>query len=90
MTEPRPDVVKALVDAGWTTAVVHESHRIRHASGAELVAYGSDNACVLYGPDTTEGVTPAATFTNSITNAVVLAACLAASGQLDPDHRTRA
>lgn len=78
---PRPAVFAALIAAGWkddTASLV----AYRHPSGAALVAGLADN-CSLYCP-LPDAERAHVGFASDVPDAVVIAACLAASGQLDP------
>lgn len=83
---PRPDVAEALTAARWTPE--HRPggvHRHRHDSGAVLALFSAADG-ILHGPGP---LTAAVTFAAETPDAVVIAACLAASGQLDPARDMR-
>lgn len=75
MTGSRVAVVQALEAAGWSTDPEHSHALLRHPLGPALAFHTEDGDCEL---DTLEGGDPVA-FGGTIPDAVVIAACLAAS-----------
>ncbi|MFC8463373.1 hypothetical protein [Streptomyces sp. NPDC057250] len=75
MTLPRDTVTKALKAAGWTGTPA----RLSHPTGATLSQMSDAGDCDLECPGAST-----LDFTADTPDAVVLAASLAASGQLDP------
>lgn len=77
--ESRYAVTEALEAAGWTSTTQRLTyHQLTHPSGAAWEITTEAGGCALYLPDG-----QAVTLSSKITNEVVIAACLAATGQLD-------
>ncbi|MFF4292174.1 hypothetical protein ACFY0N_00790 [Streptomyces vinaceus] len=79
MSRTRPVVTEALEGAGWTGDGNDPLDRLRHPSGAVWGLISGIGACSLDCPDG-GGVD----FTSSTSDQVIIAACLAAAGQLTP------
>ncbi|MEW2068444.1 hypothetical protein [Streptomyces sp. NPDC007346] len=77
MTLSRPTVTEALEAAGWTGTPA----RLSHPSGAALSQMSDTGDCDLECPSAST-----VDFAADTPDAVVLAACLAAAGQLNPEH----
>lgn len=73
-------VAEALDAAGWTGDTLDPRGLLKHESGAVWAVVTDTGGCALALPN--EGATVA--FPAKIADTVVIAACLAASGQLDP------
>lgn len=81
--DSRRTITAALEAAGWTDA----DHapgllpKLRHSSGPVLTVLTDNGGCAL---ELRDGLSM--TFLSGLPTAVVIAACLAASGQLDPSQ----
>ncbi|MFJ5890365.1 hypothetical protein [Streptomyces californicus] len=78
-TEPRATVITELEDADWHREDRHQFPLLKHESGICWEVLTEAGGCALDFPDGTS--TP---FTRATPDRVVIAACLAATGQLDP------
>ncbi|MCY0957673.1 hypothetical protein [Streptomyces sp. H27-H5] len=81
--EHRRAVTEALEAAGWTGTAGRLGHLLKHPSGAVWEITTEAGGCDLDVPDAAT-----VTFSSRVPNPVVIAACLAAAGQLDPAHVT--
>lgn len=82
-TESRQAITTALEAAGWTADAPTPGllPKLRHSSGPVLFVMNDNGGCALeLGDDLSM------TFLSGLPAAVVIAACLAASGQLDPSQ----
>ncbi|MFD3844768.1 hypothetical protein ACFWVB_02610 [Streptomyces microflavus] len=78
-TDPRAAVIEALEDAGWERADRHQFPLLKHESGICWEIASEAGGCYL---DLIGG--PTIPFNRAAPDTVVIAACLAATGQLDP------
>ncbi|MGW6391143.1 hypothetical protein ACWFR1_11700 [Streptomyces sp. NPDC055103] len=78
----RIGVAEALDAAGWTGDTLDPRGLLKHPTGAVWAVVTETGGCALDLPN--EGATVA--FPSKIPDTVVIAACLAAAGQLDPSQ----
>lgn len=84
MTTDSPNAITtALETAGWTPDAPHPGllPKLTHDSGITLRVMTDDGGCVL---ELLDGLS--VTFLGNLPSPVVIAACLAAAGQLDPSR----
>ncbi|MFD9422219.1 MULTISPECIES: hypothetical protein [unclassified Streptomyces] len=78
-TEPRAAVIAELKDAGWCREDRHHFPLLKHESGICWDVLTEAGGCAL---DLLDG--SSTTFSRATPDQVVIAACLASTGQLDP------